>query len=109
MTEEAARIQSLIEELNHTKWSSMTSFLQKNEAMIMRGSAAYQKYLTLTEKQKNAVNQIVVDSLPVDSFRGFPELRLPRLCRNMKMRTMAAASQAAEAAAPADTVAEAPQ
>lgn len=71
MTEEAARIQSLIEELNHTKWSSMTSFLQKNEAMIMRGSAAYQKYLTLTEKQKNAVNQIVVDSLPVDSFGDF--------------------------------------
>lgn len=64
-------IQTLIDELNHTSWSGMTEFLSDNEAMIMGDSQAYKKYLKLSEKKKNMVNQIIVDFLPVDSFGDF--------------------------------------
>ena len=72
--ERVDKIQTTLDELNQTKWNAMTAFITQNETMIMNNCEAYTRYKALSDKQKNIVNQTIVDYLPTDSFTAFREI-----------------------------------
>lgn len=61
----------LLERLNKLQWSELTAFLSANKNIVMYGENTYDYYNSLSNEKKNAINTVIVKSLPQTDFSGF--------------------------------------
>ncbi|MDY3030679.1 MAG: S-layer homology domain-containing protein [Clostridia bacterium] len=62
---------ALLESLNKLQWSEITAFLSANSNIVMCGEETYKYYSSLSGEKKNAINTVIVKSLPQSDFVAF--------------------------------------